>query len=283
VTTDEPIGARACEAPNGRGAASGRGPAAARLDAARLDAATFAAAARDVFDRVVDSQQAALARAADLVVAALHGGGVLQTFGTGHSEALTMELAGRAGGLVPTSRIALRDLVLYGDAPREVLASGTLERDPQVARRLYELADPDPRDIFVVASNSGINGSVVELALLVTGRGHPLVAITSSRHSARVPSRHPSGRRLGEIADVVLDNGAPYGDALLPLAGGGAVGAVSSITSALLAQMLTVEVVRRMQDAGDVPPVYLSANVPGGDEHNRTLELRYAGRIRRSA
>ena len=248
-----------------------------------LDAKSYASAARAVFDEVADTQGEAVGRAADLVVEALRAGGVLQAFGTGHSEALTMELAGRAGGLVPTSRIALRDLVLYGGAPREVLTSGTLERDPDVARRLYELAAPDPRDIFVIASNSGINGSIVEFALQVTGRGHRLIAITSSRHSSAVASRHPSGRRLSEVADVVLDNGAPYGDAMLPLSGGGAVGAVSSITAALLAQMLTVEVVRRMQDAGEMPPIYLSANVPGGDEHNRTLEARYAGRIRRSA
>ena len=63
----------------------------------------------------------------------------------------------------------------------------------------------------------------------------------------------------------------------------GTVGAVSSITSALLGQLVMVEVVRQLQDAGEVPPIYLSANVPGGDEHNHTLESRYAGRIRRTA
>ena len=81
----------------------------------------------------------------------------------------------------------------------------------------------------------------------------------------------------------MLDNGAPYGDALLPLEGGGAVCAVSSVTTALLAQLLTAEVVRRFHQAGEVPPIYLSANVPGGDEHNLALESRYAGRLRRTA
>lgn len=81
----------------------------------------------------------------------------------------------------------------------------------------------------------------------------------------------------------MLDNGAPYGDALLPLDGGGAVCAVSSVTTALLAQMLTAEVVRRFHVVGEVPPIYRSANVPGGDEHNTALESRYAGRIRRTA
>jgi uncharacterized phosphosugar-binding protein len=123
----------------------------------------------------------------------------------------------------------------------------------------------------------------VEFATLVKERGHALVAVTSLAHSARVDSRHPSGRKLSDLADVVLDNGAPYGDATLPLPGGGAVGAISSITAALLAQQVVVEVVRRLVEVGEAPPVYLSANIPGGDEHNHALEARYEGRIRRGA
>ncbi|MGH3731231.1 MAG: sugar isomerase domain-containing protein, partial [Micromonosporaceae bacterium] len=151
------------------------------------------------------------------------------------------------------------------------------------AQRLYELAPVHPEDVFVIASNSGINGSVVEFAQLVKAKGHRLIAVTSAEQSAQLPARHPSGRRLYEFADVVLDNGAPYGDAALPLPGGGSVCAISSITGALLAQMLTAEVVRRLLESGHTPPVYLSANVPGGDEHNTALESRYAGRIRRTA
>lgn len=194
-----------------------------------------------------------------------------------------MEIAGRAGGLVPTNRIALRDLVLYGGADRAVLDDPYLERNPAVAHRLYELAPVKPDDVFVLTSNSGVNGVIVEFALLVKDHGHRLIGITSLDHTARVESRHPSGRRLADIADVVLDNGAPYGDAALPLPGGGAVGAISSITGALLAQQIVTEVVARLLDAGQTPPIYLSANVPGGDAHNNELEARYAGRIRRTA
>jgi uncharacterized phosphosugar-binding protein len=98
-----------------------------------------------------------------------------------------------------------------------------------------------------------------------------------------VGSRHPSGGKLIDHADVALDNGAPYGDAVLPLPDGGTVCAVSSITGALLAQLVVAEVVQRLTRAGEVAPVYLSANVPGGDDHNSILEARYAGRIRRTA
>jgi uncharacterized phosphosugar-binding protein len=234
----------------------------------------------DTIDRVASGQRDEVGRAAGLIVSALRAGGVVQAFGTGHSEALAMEIAGRAGGLVPTNRIALRDLVLRGGEPVSILGP-FLERDLTVAHKLYALAPIEPADVFVLASNSGVNGAMVEFATLVKERGHGLIAITSREHSERVESRHPSGRKLADVADVVLDNGAPYGDATLPLPGGGAVGAVSSITAALLAQQVVVEVVRRLVEAGERPPVYLSANIPGGDDHNTELEARYAGRIRR--
>lgn len=247
-----------------------------------LNADEFLTVVTATMNRVAESQREAVGRAADLIAEAVRADGVVHAFGTGHSEALAMEIAGRAGGLVPTNRIALRDLVLVGGAPADVLGP-LLERDPAVAHRLYELAPVGPRDVFVLASNSGVNGAMVEFASLVREKGHGLVAITSAQHSGQMTSRHPSGRKLADFADVVLDNGAPYGDATLPLPGGGAVGAVSSITAALLAQQITVEVVARLLAAGERPPVYLSANIAGGDEHNNALEARYAGRIRRGS
>lgn len=248
-----------------------------------VDANAYVEALDKVLKAVTATQTGNVAKAAELIAASLNHDGVLQVFGTGHSEALAMELAGRAGGLVPTNRVALRDLVLLGGHDASILDGGLLERDPAYARELYTLAGAREGDVFVIASQSGINGSIVEFALTVAEHGHPLIAITSTDHSARVPTRHPSGKRLLDIADVVLDNCAPYGDALLPLPNGGAVCAASSISAALLAQMVVAEVVRRQLDGGEVPPVYLSANVPEGDAHNNTLESRYAGRIRRTA
>ncbi|MFC5825668.1 sugar isomerase domain-containing protein [Nonomuraea insulae] len=224
-----------------------------------------------------------ITRAADLFTKSLTAGGVIQAFGSGHSEAVAMEIAGRAGGLVPTNRLALRDIVRYGDAPRSELDRYDLERDPAIAHTILDLAPVQQHDLFVIISNSGVNGVVVELATLVKDRGHDLIAITSRAHCEAVASRHPSGRKLIDLADVVLDNHAPYGDAVLPLPDGGATGAVSTITSALLAQLVVTRTVGNLLEAGEVPPVYLSVNVPEGDAHNLRLEERYAGRIRRGA
>ena len=96
-------------------------------------------------------------------------------------------------------------------------------------------------------------------------------------------SRHPSGRKLGDLADVVLDNGAPYGDATLPLPGGGAVGAVSSITAALLAQQVTVEVVAGCWRRGSGPRSTCRRTSRTATRTTTALEARYAGRIRRGA
>ncbi|MFC6082435.1 sugar isomerase domain-containing protein [Sphaerisporangium aureirubrum] len=246
-----------------------------------IDAAAYAQRVQSLAHEVAVSQAPAVREAAALLHASLRADGVIQAFGSGHSEAIAMEIAGRAGGLVPTNRLALRDVVLYGGEPPSLLASPELERDPSVARRVYELAPVRPQDAFVIISSSGVNGSVVELASIAKERGHALVALTSVKHSTEMRSRHPTGLKLLDLADVVLDNGAPYGDAVLPLPGGGAYGAVSTITSALLAQMTVAEVVGAMLAAGEIPPVYRSSNILGGDEHNRELEGRYAGRIRR--
>ena len=216
-----------------------------------------------------------------LMTKAIEAGAVIQAFGTGHSEAFAMEIAGRAGGLIPTNKIALRDLVLHGSMAADALGGSSLERNPDVVAELWEISPIHPGDAFVIASNSGVNGSVVGMALLAKENGHDVIAVTSLEHTAQVQPKHPSGLRLSEIADVVIDNLAPYGDATLGMTGGVSVGSVSSITSAFIAQLLTIGVAEQMNGNGRVPPLYVSANVPGGDEHNHALEKKYEGRIRR--
>ncbi|MEV4574494.1 SIS domain-containing protein [Nonomuraea jabiensis] len=243
---------------------------------------TYATEVLDLARQVTQSQAEPVREAAALVVASIRAGGVVNAFGSGHSEAIAMEIAGRAGGLVPSNRLSPRDLVLYGGHPPGVLTS-ELERDPAIAHEIYDLAPVAPHDVFVLISSSGVNGTVVELATLVKERGHPLIALTSVKHSTRMTSRHPSGRKLLDLADVVLDNGAPYGDAILELPGGGTYGAVSTVTSALLAQMVVTRAVDELVAMGETPPIYMSVNVTGGDEHNKALESRYAGRIRRGS
>jgi uncharacterized phosphosugar-binding protein len=247
---------------------------------AKVDQAAFVARARVVFERVADGQAEPVRQAAELIAASLAAGGVVQAFGTGHSRSLAQELTGRAGGLLPVNMLAVKDLVMFGDTAAAEILDPLCERDPVLAGRILELAVVEPADVFVIASNSGGNGAIVEMALLARRAGHPVVAITSLEHSRRITSRHPSGQRLFELADVVLDNCGAYGDAAVPLPDGTAVGPTSTVAGALLVGMLVTEVCGRLLAAGQQPPVLVSNNVPEGDGHNAPLWPRYADRVR---
>ena len=249
------------------------------MSADELSAEAFFRAAREAVDRVERTQMPEIERAADLLAPRLLDGGVVHVFGTGHSEAFAMELASRAGGLAPFHAMALRDLAVRGDRFMEEVLDPTLERDPSVARELLRIHDVRPGDAFIVVSNSGRNGSTVEMAVAARERELPVVAVTSMEHTRAVTSRHPSGKRLFEVADVVIDNGAPLGDAVIDLGGGLRVCALSSIAGAVIAQGLTAEIASRYVDTGREPPVLVSANVDGADERNAELRRPYEGRI----
>ena len=244
----------------------------------------YLAEVRRVLEHIEKTQLDAVVAAGALVADSIANEGVLQAFGTGHSEALAMEVAGRAGGFVPSNKLALRDLILFGGESVDFLNDPKIERREGLAKRIYELAPVEPQDVFVIASNSGGNGVIVDLAEHVTSLGHKLIAVTSLEHTARITSRHSSGKRLKDFADVVLDNGAPYGDSVLPLPSFGAnVCGISSVGNAVLAQAMIAESIRLLAERGIEAPIYLSANAIGTDTHNDELEARYAGRIRRSA
>ncbi|MBX5465711.1 MAG: SIS domain-containing protein [Clostridia bacterium] len=231
-----------------------------------------------LLERVAESQAEAIRRAAELFADRIERDGVIHAFGTGHSRAFAMELANRAGGLVPFDMMSLEQLVLAGWPPERVF-DPELERDPEAGAALLAMRRLEPQDAFIIASNSGVNAAVVEVALRAREAGYPLVAVTSLEHTRRVESRHPGGKRLFELADVVIDNGGPFGDALLELPGGGRACSVSSLTGALVAQMLTAEVIGLLLRRGLRPPVLLSVNVPGGRERNEELRRHYEGRI----
>lgn len=251
--------------------------------ASELDAAYTSEVLSRVQTLASDARAGAFDDAIALLTSAIERGGVIQAFGTGHSEAFAMEVAGRAGGLIPTNKIALRDVVLRGSLDVEALSGSTLERNPSVADELYSLSSAGEHDVFIIASNSGVNGSIVGLALAAKQHGHPVIAVTSLDHTMKVEPKHASGKRLKDVADVVLDNKAPFGDATIELVDGIPVGAVSSITAAFIAQLLTIGVARRIAETGKTPPLYISANIPGGDEHNQALEAQYQNQIRRDA
>lgn len=245
-----------------------------------ISAETFFEQAQVRVEQLQRTQLEPIRKAATLLAGSLAAGGVIHIFGTGHSVAFAMELANRAGGLVPMDVVALTDLCSRGGEPWSILEDPEVERDPQVAHRVLATHRLEPSDAFIIVSNSGRNGSTVEMALEVKRRGLPLVVVTSLEHTRVVTSRHPSGKKLYEVGDVVIDNRSPYGDALLkdPRLES-AICSISSITGGFIAQALTAEIARILLEQGLVPPVLISANVDGADEHNKKLRDQYAGRI----
>lgn len=248
-----------------------------------VSAQTYATEILRLLGDVTSAAQAGVEAAAELIADCVKANGVVHAFGTGHSQATALEIAGRAGGLIPTNRINLADLVIIGGEEPGVLDDPMLERNADAAARLFKLTPRQPQDIFVIASNSGVNGSIVEMAQLVTSAGHKLIGITSMAHTMQAEPKHESGKRLLDLADVTLDTGAPYGDAILAMDDGITACAVSSVTASVLVQMMIAEAVRRLVAEGVTPPVYISSNVPGGHDRNLKLEQLYAGRIRRMA
>jgi uncharacterized phosphosugar-binding protein len=234
-------------------------------------------AAMRLIEAIARSQAQSLERAAQAVFASLRSGGVFHVFGSGHSHALAVEAYHRAGGLVPVNAIQEAFLTPLM-SPR---TSGQMERIPGLAKIILDGHDLRPGEVLMVISNSGINSVPIEVALEGKSRGLAVIALTSLRHSHSVPSRHASGKRLSEIADIVLDNCGEPGDAAVHFDGfRGTAGPTSLLAGAYLVNSLACRVVELFLAQGLTPPVYLSANVPGGDEHNRELEAKYRGRIR---
>lgn len=244
-----------------------------------VSAREFFTVAAEAVARVEETQLEAIQRAAAVLADRMRSGGVVQVFGTGHSRAFSMELAGRAGGLVPVHAMYTTDLALSGRYSPDEVRDPAFERRPEIARELFSLYDVRPADAFIVVSNSGRNGSVVEMALIAAEHNMPVVAVTSMAHTSAVSSRHPGGKRLFELSDVVIDNCAPTGDTVLDMGQGSRICAISSVTGAVIAQALTAEIAAVYQLRGERPLVLMSVNLDGADEHNAQLRAQYGSRI----
>jgi uncharacterized phosphosugar-binding protein len=135
--------------------------------------------------------------------------------------------------------------------------------------------------VVVVVSNSGRNPLPIEVALESKKKGAKVIALTSMAHTQSVTSRHPSGKRLFEIADVVVDNCCEPGDAIVEIEGlPGKVGATSSVACTFIINSILVQATENIAKTGVTPPILISANLDGSDEHNDRLRAQYRGRIR---
>ena len=220
----------------------------------------------------------AIARAAEALADALSAGGMIYVFGCGHSAALSMDLFYRAGGLMLVQPI-FDDRIILNHRPvtetteweqKEGWTPGLLDRDGARAG-----------DAIIVFSTSGRNGAPIDMALAAREAGLTVIAVTSRAYAGSLPSRHSSGKRLHEVTDLVIDNHVDPGDASISLPGiEQRVGPTSTVLGSAIAQALIVEAMAKLIERGETPPVYVSANIPGGSEHNEEILSRYRDRIR---
>lgn len=206
--------------------------------------------------------------AAGRIVGALAAGGIVRPAGAGHSLATVLELFFRAGGLAAVRPMwHPRVLPLHGAG-----ASTAAEREPGLGRSVAEQAAISSHDVVLVVSTSGINPYPIEIAQVARERGAAVIAMTSVAASSAATPR--AGVRLLELADVVLDTGAPPGDVTWPQDA-----PVTAAASSLAATALWLRVQQEIVAADPSVELWRSANVEGNDVLNREVAARWAARI----
>ena len=199
-----------------------------------------------------------IARLAPVIGNSIVKGGVIHTFGSGHSELVSREIIGRAGGLVCVTGMI---------DP----TGGFIENLPGYGTRLAERYDRQYQllagEVIIVISNSGKNGSPIDVALHARQKGLTVVALTCVAMSNVTPSQHPGGKRLFEVADHVLDNGGVPGDAVVQVGDGVTAGPTSTFIGCSVLNWLMLAVIDWLKAGGHPLPILRSQNLQIGRAH----------------
>ncbi|WP_370775753.1 sugar isomerase domain-containing protein [Holdemania massiliensis] len=220
-----------------------------------------------LIQKLQSTQEENVEKTARLFADALKNGGMLQAFGSGHSQAGASELCFRAGGFIPTKQI-------------KEPAGGAYEGIEGVGTSFMKKVDVRPNDVIVLISNSGRNPLPVEIALAAHEKGAKVVAITSLEASKHLTPKHSCGKNLWQLADVVIDNCVMDGDASIDVEGlDTRICGMSAITTAILIQACVYRTAQMLLEEGIVPPVFKSQNIDGGPEYNDRLLAQYFDRM----
>ncbi len=204
----------------------------------------------------------------------------------GHSSMAAEEVLWRAGGLAPVNAILDAGFNLIHGAKR----SNIVERTPGYAAKVLDSyrVGRTPGEVIVIVNAYGVNSMCVDVALEAKKRDMVSIGITSRSFAdslpADHPARHPSGKVLYQEVDHFLDCRLPLGDAVMEIEGSPEkTGPTSTFCNAFTINLLMMETVKRIAAAGQTPPLWRSANLPGGDEANKALEEKYIPRVRHLA
>lgn len=233
---------------------------------------------------LAESQADAIEQAAQIAARSIAADGVVYAFGTGHSRVAVEELFPRYGsypGYQPMVELSMtfHTQVVGSNGQRQAMR---IERTEGLAAEIlasYELRQIDSMFIFSV---SGVNAVPLEMAVAARAAGLSVVAFTSIQDTMAVSPRHPSGTRLCDHADVVIDIGSPVGDALCAVPGVVArIGPVSTFSSVALVNELKVRVAELLVEMGAMPPVLSAEQAVGSEQSKRSFDLAYMDYARR--
>ena len=233
---------------------------------------------RQLLDHVEKDVTPVIDQVSEVCAKSIAGGGILYFFGTGHSHMIAEEPFYRAGGLANIAPLLKSFLMLHESAS----ASSLYERAPGVGTTVIETSGIRPGDVLFLISNSGRNAGCIDAAIKARELGVTTVAITSLNHSKSVTSRHPSGKKLYELCDYVLDNGGVLGDACVHLEGmeeGAMISPTSTVIDATIVNLTMTATCEKLLAIGVQPRVYTSANTDDGDRKNAEIIRDFKERV----
>ncbi len=237
---------------------------------------TYFAKLKETLEIIETTQRENILKAAQVIADSLVQGGMWQVLDTGHM--LMHEGVGRTGGMMALRPILVTCEVNNPTRQRAIPGKETMyyTQVPGFAAFVLNRANLKAGDVLIVGSVSGYEVFPVDVALTAKSMGVTTIAFTSVAYSSTLNSRHPSGKKLYEVCDIVLDNCAKAGDTLVPCPELGIeVCPSSGIGASYLMWALQASVMEALLERGKTPSVYLSNHAPGASEHNRVAKERY--------
>jgi len=201
--------------------------------------------------------------------------------GGGHTCLMICEMFFRAGGLANINPIMGHDISPFCQALKYL----EVERTPGYANALIRYYRVAADDLLIIFHNIGMNPTTIDAAEEAKKRGARIIAVSSSQWRDNLPLdhhiRHPNKKHLFDYADLCIDDENPYGDADFYVEGFDVpVGPTSTMVDAYIAHRMVMEAVAVMVEKGLEPPIFRSANLPGGDEFNARMIERYRERVK---
>jgi uncharacterized phosphosugar-binding protein len=234
---------------------------------------------------VQETQREAFAAAADQIAGTLRGGGLVHLFGSGHSVIPVMDAFPRYGSFVGFNPLTdprlMWSTVLGPGGVRELL---WLERTEGYVERYLSHEPIAAGDTMIVFSHGGRNAAPVEAAMFAQDHGATVIAVTSKQNLSR-PAGHSSGRRLADLAKIVIDTCVPVEDALVEVEGWPApVAGASTIVACACVGELIAQVAGRLAAEGLTLPTFVSPTVPGASvQSNDHVFAAHQERLREAA